>query len=323
MSAFFGRYAFSIGLAIVVSGCGGYQESIPQNSPTNGVISRSFERDDSWIVPEAKSQTLLYVSAAPNDVFVYTYPRPKLVGELRFNGEVAGLCSDQDGNVWVPVFNPATSKGKIFEYKHGSKRRIAALRDDGAPSGCARDPLSGNLAVTNSCVTASCPSDGGDVVIYAAGSGTGTSYIDPSITDYDFCTYDDSGDLFVDGQGPLSSFALAELPRNQTNLSDVRIDQDLTTPAGLAWYGKHLAISSGSAIYEYSLRHGKANQVHATSLNDTSDAGQFALLGKIAVVPGAQSNNVAFYHYPAGGSPTTMILLFQTISAALSLPPAH
>lgn len=316
-----GRYAMAA-VGALLCGCSVAQRAMPNLPVATTPAPAHQAHEEGWMLSEARSETLLYVSAYPNDVFVYAYPRPKLVGELRFSQQVAGLCSDDDGDVWVPLFDGATSSAKIVKFKHGMRRRTSTLTDPGFPTGCAVDPVTGNLAVSNFCVDyrgTSCVS-GGDLEIYSRGSGSGTQYVDPAMANYGFCAYDDSGDLFVDGTGPSSSFVLAELPRAQAHFSNLRIAQSFDLPAGLQWHGKHLAISNASTIYQYSIRHSSATEVSTTPLDDTTEAVQFAVQGNDAVVPGAQSNNVAFYRYPRGGTPSVTILLFRAISAALSDP---
>lgn len=317
----FGRYWLSIAAGALLFGCAGMQ---PPVAPPPGTAESGVGDVQGWMLPEAQSQTLLYVSASPNEVFVYSYPRPRLVGQLHFKEDVEGLCSDSEGNVWVPLFDPATSSGKLVEYKHGSKRRIAALSDNGFPSGCAIEPATGDLAVTNSCIDyrGSTCLDYGDVVIYTAAHGAGTLYEDPTMNDYGFCAYDNSGDLFVEGTDDSGSFTLAELRKGQSTLQNVALSQSLTTPAGIQWHGRHLVIASASTLYEFSVSHARATEVGSSPLKDTSEAVQFALQGNVAVVPGVQSYNIAYYRYPGGGTPSITILFFRAISATLSVRPA-
>lgn len=94
------------------------------------------------MAPEAKSEDLLYVSTS-GGVAVYSYPAAVLVGTLSLLSP-AGLCADNAGNVWI------TGNQQIFEYAHGGSQPIATLDDSGYSSkGCAVDPTTGDLAVTN------------------------------------------------------------------------------------------------------------------------------------------------------------------------------
>ena len=135
---------------------------------------------------------------------------------------------------------------------------------------------------------------------------------------YGFCTYNETGDLFVDGTGASTPFNLAEMRKDDTRLTNVTVTQPLTLPAGLQWYGRHLAISNDNVIYSFAIRRGSAREVGETPLSNTSEAVQFALQDGTAIVPGVQSNNIDFYRYPRGGTPGKTILLFHAISASVS-----
>jgi len=74
----------------------------------------------SWMTPDAKLRELLYVSDdATYDVYVFSYPQGKLVGTLTGFAAPGSLCSDAQGDVFIP--NVLTST--IVEYAHGSRAR--------------------------------------------------------------------------------------------------------------------------------------------------------------------------------------------------------
>ena len=77
---------------------------------------------------DAKSQGLLYVSSyRTDDVYVFSYPRGRLVGTLAgFNGP-DGECVDSAGNVWITN----TLQSQQVEYAHGGTTSIATLNDPG------------------------------------------------------------------------------------------------------------------------------------------------------------------------------------------------
>ena len=84
----------------------------------------------SWMLPEAKSDDLLYLSDRGNnsrlgsDVLVYSYPKAKLVGTLIGFASPAGMCTDGNGNVWISNFDGGT----IVEYVHGGTEPISTLK---------------------------------------------------------------------------------------------------------------------------------------------------------------------------------------------------
>ena len=72
--------------------------------------------------PGAKSRKLLHVSGGNfNEVFVYTYPKSKLVGTLTGFQYPASPCTDKDGDVWIPNWDVAN----IVEYAHGGTSVIS------------------------------------------------------------------------------------------------------------------------------------------------------------------------------------------------------
>jgi hypothetical protein len=92
------RYALSFGAAsALLAGCGGTQPPIgaPGTMPQSRAIATHTERGGSWMLPEAKSQKLLYVSSdATKEVYIFEYPKLKLLTTLSGFESPEGLCSD-------------------------------------------------------------------------------------------------------------------------------------------------------------------------------------------------------------------------------------
>jgi hypothetical protein len=77
------RYALAIGAAAaLLGGCGGSQPSLgaPGAMPRNPAIATHADRGKSWMLPEAKSEGLLYIADACGGLCISTYPAGKLVG---------------------------------------------------------------------------------------------------------------------------------------------------------------------------------------------------------------------------------------------------
>ncbi len=84
--------------------------------------------------PDAKRMTLLYITNA-NDgtVFVYSYPKGTMEGELTGFEEPYGDCTDKTGDVWIVDDEAST----VTEYAHGGSTPIRTLNDSGEyPAGC-------------------------------------------------------------------------------------------------------------------------------------------------------------------------------------------
>src|ERR1700722_10564335 len=79
----------------------------------------------SWVSPEARSQTLLYVSGNSGSVYIFSFPKGKLVGTLTGFQEVAGVCADAAGNVWVAN----SSDFDLIEFAQEGAAPIATLLD--------------------------------------------------------------------------------------------------------------------------------------------------------------------------------------------------
>ncbi|MGA7201587.1 MAG: hypothetical protein WBX26_07145 [Candidatus Cybelea sp.] len=148
----FGRRALGIcAAAAMLAGCGGPQPPIgaPGTASQTSTLAMRADRDTSWLRRGTSSGSdLLYVANHKGGVYVLTYPQGQLIGELSLPYEPmsGGICSDSDGNIFVP------DEYEILEYAHGGTQPIATLSDDGGygyPNGCAVDPSTGNLAVTN------------------------------------------------------------------------------------------------------------------------------------------------------------------------------
>jgi DNA-binding beta-propeller fold protein YncE len=217
-------------LAKVVGGC----NALPANSglpdsarSPNGITDTRHA--GSWMLPAAKSDKLVYVSDAANGtVYVLSYSTHKLVGTLTgFHGP-SGECVDKHGDVFITDF----SGRDIAEYAHGGTSPIATLVDPSGPAACAIDPSSGNLAVSNG---------GSSVEVYARATGTPTTYSFSSSVDFDFCTFDASGDLFVSGQERYD-FLIVELAKGSSKLKSLKLD-GISRPGSLQWYGHFLTVA--------------------------------------------------------------------------------
>ncbi|HEY1883821.1 MAG TPA: hypothetical protein VGG51_12360 [Candidatus Cybelea sp.] len=203
------------------------------------------------MLPEARSQDLLYVSqdvSSLDDVAVFDYPNGKPVGMLTGFEAPANLCADRNGNVWIPNSGGTT----IVEYAHGGSQPIATLQVPGgaSPLACSVDPTSGDLAAIVSGGSNSSPHV---YFIYKHASGS------PETHHVDFpaygCSYDSSGNLFVDGNREPNKrsqigFKLGELPRGKTRFRTFSVGRGYDFWGQVQWDGKYVDVSA----YEYILR---------------------------------------------------------------------
>jgi hypothetical protein len=174
-------------------------------------MTRAREPDHrrSWISPDIqRAHKLLFVSDAIGVVWIYKMPSLEIKGILTGFQAINGVCSDGKGSVWVAM----SGFEQMWKLAHDGTI-VSILQDTiGTPIGCAVDPTTGNLAVSN-VRNNNPPPIGGSLLVYPRAAGVPTEYWCLScLESYGFVGYDTSGNLFVDGKNASNGFALAELP---------------------------------------------------------------------------------------------------------------
>jgi DNA-binding beta-propeller fold protein YncE len=302
------RSALSVFLAIAFEGCGGSQGAIANLSALPQAAMPAGHGD------------LLYVSdTETSDVYVFSYPKGKHVQTLTGFADPAGECVDTSGDVFVTN----TGGSNVLEYAHGGSSVIRTLNDSGYfPIGCSVDPVTGNLAVTNFSTSNSGP---GNLVIYrhAKGKPTG-NYTDSAINNMLLCSYDDAGNLFLDGLTQGSVFQFAELRKGGTALLNVKLNQSIQNAGGVEWDGTHVAVGdqATNVIYQFAISGKKGKKVGSTPLSGASEVFQFWIDGAKAIGPNAYGGDVGIWRYPAGGSAIRTIGgLYAPLGAVVSAGP--
>jgi hypothetical protein len=283
-----------------------------------------LDRRTSWMARGVATSTeLLYVSdIGAEDVDVFSYPDGESVGQLSGFNEPNGLCADSKGDVFITD----TYNSRVVEYAHGGTKPIKVLQDPkNYPIGCAYDSTTGNLAVTNYNYYVA-----GTIAIYKKARGTATLYNGLWVT-Y-FCTYDNAGNLFIDGFNSAGAVVIGEFKKGTTTLTTISLNVKAGWAGGLEWDGKHLALGDQYAnkfvksqpnvnvIYQLSIQNdGIAEVVKTVPLASASDVVQFWLQDKTAIGPDTSSEDVGFWIYPRGGSPTKSIGgFYEPVGAAVS-----
>lgn len=295
--------------AALIAGCGAPPSLAPLDSPLTQ--ARVAHRGGgSWMAPGAANGDLLYVSDVKGTVRVFTFPGGAQVGELTGFQSPAGLCSDASGNVFVVN----TNASNVLEYAHGGTKAVRMLTDAGEyPYGCAVDPKTGNLAVANYITTNVQP---GSVSIFIGAKGGGRIYRDPNFSTYYFCSYDNDGNLFVDGSDANSIHTLfAELPKGKSAFTDIALDQTIGFPGAVQWDGRYVDVGDTFHHDLYRFKIAGAKGVSAGKLSFTGDRSaleaQFWIDGSTIVLPygvlGRAMHEVGLWAYPKGGSPSGSI----------------
>jgi hypothetical protein len=295
---------------IMLAGCGGSQRTIGilGAMPQTSAIATHAERDGSWMLPEAKSDDLLYVSNSDN-VTVYSYATNKLVGELKGFFNSVGLCVDANGDVFVTNENPVG----VFEYPHGGSKSIATFltRHVGA-IGCAVDPSTGNLAVTGNTQYAN---------VFRPGNAKPRVIKDKGMFYNQFCTYDDHGDLFVNGLANPSQHTprLAVLLSQGHRFTKINLNAYMYPEGGIQWNGGRLTTLSytkrndRAQLIRFTIAGSNGTKVGVTPLNKPADlVSQYFITGNTVIVPNLYDSHfldpeLLFYKYPAGGAPTSQL----------------
>jgi hypothetical protein len=246
------RFLLFFAGVLVVSGCGGNGGAGPAGSmvPLGTVQQRPLgsaatSSDRSWLLPEAKSEDLVYTSDVNlNKVFVLSLRTGKLLGILAFSDTPWGLCNDKVGRVFITHFHQyGRVSGEVDEYEHGSSTPVAKMSLPKSESAtCSVDPTTGNLAVA----TSRSPNGPDAISIFSPPLGKaapqrigapGTIALTP------YCSYDDHGDLFIMVEQQVGSnypqWFLDELPSGGKTLVPIK----LTGVGGFTqWHGSYLAI---------------------------------------------------------------------------------
>lgn len=288
-------------LAIVVAGCGASQ---PLTVPAASLRVVAEARP-------AKGASLLYVSdLGANAVVEYTYPGGSYVGKLTGFGSVAGVCASNTGTLFV-----VDEAGPVVVYAHGGTSPLRKLPASGAPDGCAVDPTTGNLALTNESSY-----ENGVVAIYPHAKGTPKLYFDKANVDATFfCGYDPHGNLFLDGWDRTGNVIILELAKGRTKFQIWKPSRSIGTAGGVQWDGTYVAVMDEGAGSVYRTTGGRV--VQTVRLRNGTNVDQFWLQGTTLIGPNAQSpGSVSFWHYPGGGAPSKTITgLTFPVGAAVSV----
>ena len=295
-------YTLGVIAALAFAGCGS------QVAPT-GIAPQSLApatHGKSWMLPEAKSQNLIYATGGCGGACVLSYPEGKLVGSLNV-GATAGACADTSGNVYI------TNQNTVLEFAHGGTTPINTFTlSSGTAAACSVDSTTGNVAVAIYFSSY-------DVAVFSSPSAPPTTY---RVTDgAQFCGYDNAGNLFVDSHNP--NLVLSELQKDGSGFTPVSIDITQKAPGQLQWDGKYLAlegigITHGATLYRLQISGSSATVVHTTKFKGmTKSARQSWIEGKRILIPfgtrgdGEFITKIGIWKYPGGGAPLQVIKNFS------------
>lgn len=324
--------ALAIGLCVaILSGCGAQSEgSLPQSVDAQSGTHKAPGK--SWMLPGATRSDLLYVTAY-DFVEVYSYPGLKSVGTLAGFDNAEGLCTDNNGHLYVVD----DSAGEIFGYAHGASTPFITLNDIGNfPFGCAVDPSTGNLAVVGGMNHVAAA----NIAIFSNASGSPIMYYPPAVA-LEWCAFDNRGNLFItphwDGTIVKGGVWLSELPQGSGTLTNMLVTQDGYSGGSIAWDGKYFEIENPhfnqrngpSEVYRVQISGSSAQIVGTIELKKRGwkDMGaEFAILnGTLITAASRKQRTVGLWKFPHGGNPTGHFISDDALSfgVAVSVAPSR
>ncbi len=217
----------------------------------------------------AVRQTLLYTSSiVTNLVSIFAYPKGTPAGSLSGFEEPLGLCTNAAGDVFV-VDGKAQN---IVRFAHGGSSPIDTLDDAGnEPYGCAVNVKNGDLAVAGGF-----PDHGvvANVALYRKGTGSPTILTDSEFALFYWCTYDDRGDIFLEGSYG-GTGGIAELPHGSSQFARLSVDTSFGPGGAVLWDGRYLVVADNPApkkhgsmtLYQFHVSGTTATLVNTIRLN--------------------------------------------------------
>jgi hypothetical protein len=272
---------------------------------------------------DARTKTFWISDSGENDVQIFSYPSGTAMGTLspppEGFSEPQGMCSDKNGNVFVAN----TENSKIDEFA-ADGTYMQSLSDPGEyPAGCAVDPKSGTLAVSNIISTSD---NAGGISLYANASGTPQTLTDPNMFEVFFISYlGKTGNLYYSGfdnsfYAAISSYIggnFALLPLSGATIGFPGTVSNAHKTGSLA-IGDQDTFSAPT-FYQVSATGNVTGSTVLTCASGDCDVVQATVKGNKIVAPDAGSADATVNPYPAGGAPiTTVTGFYEPIGSAVS-----
>ena len=278
----------------LLAGCGGAEMATSAAAPHGATPSITFSPEKSWMSGSTGGD-LLYVSdGKTSSVYIFTFPGGKKVGTLT-NLPASGLCSDSNGNVWIPnAYN-----GYVLEYAHGGTSPISTLHNSGyIGTDCSVDPKTGDLAVADYY--------GRNVAIFTGAEGAPTYYDTGIVRNPEFVRYANADNLFAASSGHV----LSVLHRGSSTFKKFQVHPNDSRHTGLQYDGQYLTDigTDNGVVNRYEIMRSKGNRAGKVKLSVCCGV-YFWIHASSLLMPMISSYKTGIYvfKYPGGREPTKII----------------
>jgi hypothetical protein len=252
---------------------------------------------------------------------MYSLPKLQLKGALTGFSEPQGMCSDTKGNVYVAN----TGSEHVFRISRAGSIVATYTDPDGYPVGCAYDPATGNLAVTDLFGFYG----QGQVLVYKCPSCSPTVLSNPAQYFYYFASYGPNSVLWASGRDSYGAYMVSACGASSCNTVTLS-GGTIYFPGAVQWDG----VRSNWVLFDQ-----LCGDTEAACSYPVSDSGVLGnptyflnsaggnicdmvqgviggnqrkfVIGSDYEFCGTASNSVARWAYPAGGEPTNSSALSE------------
>lgn len=307
-------------IAAVFGGCGAQNgTALPQSLSSHSKAQKM----------SASSGDLIY-AANGRTVYVFTYPAGEYVTQFNppYAQNVAGLCSDASGNVFIDV---SRGFGAIYEYAHGATTPSATLSLGNSVygvEGCAAETGKPSLAVA---ATDQRLGEYGVLLYDTPGSVPVFRYSD-TLKGISSVTFVDDNHIFAWCDQAVAPLVLLTAgSEGSWSLQSINANSALDRYGHfIQWDGTQLAVSSrkpkGNAktrIKRVAVVSGNATISGTTSFSGLGSVSgtTFALNDSTVLftMTNGKSPSIGIYPYPKGGNPETVIQGYAAQSVTVSV----
>lgn len=291
------------------------------------------DHSKSWISPDVKkAPRIMFVSDyALGDVYIYAMPDVTLKATLTGFSGPQGMCTD-GSNIYITN----TNTSQVFKYSRTGSL-LNTLNDTGEyPTGCSVNRSNGDVVVSNIVNTSGGP---GNLELFKGGTGTPTPLTNSNQYEYFFPTYDNAGNVYVDGFSNSFFFLLSECSTTSLSCHNVGVSgASPFFPGGLNWDRVNNALvvgdqecggNLGSCWYSGTVSGSTYSVSGTTNLQNFDgtacdvDQGALGPFSKYAaggcITFGTSVSSSDRWAYPAGGTPNWYnTSVSEPIGAAIS-----